>query len=128
MAEVIDISGRLVSRAQPKRGYAAFEVSDRPELHLFIVFGDRNSYLILRYADLESIESAPGQDCNRVVVLRFRGSVTREVRIEGRRLLDMVNYLQCHRVPWIEECQEAKFRTGDDQVRVDRVKVREITR
>jgi hypothetical protein len=127
MAQVIDMFGRVVAAMQPKPGYTAFEATGRPELHLFLVFRDRNSYLILRYADLESIESAPGEDCNRVALLRFRGSIGREVRIEGRRLLDLVNHLQCHRVAWIEETPLACQRPADATVSVNRILVRKTT-
>jgi hypothetical protein len=126
MAQVLDLFGRQVGPAQAKPGYRAFEVSDRPEADLFLVFSDQNRYLILRYADLESIGSSPGEDCNRVVMLRFHGSVKRDVRIEGRRLMELVDHLRWHKVPWIEETRKRWTPYGDDNVSVSRITVKEI--
>jgi hypothetical protein len=130
MGEVIDFSSRSVLALRPRDGYRAFEPSGRTEPCLFFVFRDKNSYLILRYAELESIASAPGEDANRVVLLRFHGSVTREVRIEGWRLMDLVRHLRWHRVAWVEEAPEGWDCQGDDgsTVVIHRISVREIRR
>ena len=89
----------------PKGEYRAFRPSPAykgPEPRLFLVFRNQD-YLILHYGDLESIGNPPGVEPNDVVLLRFRGSVPREVRIEGRRLLDAVRYLWREQLTWLKE-------------------------
>jgi hypothetical protein len=98
MADAIDLSDRSVAALQPEAEYRALEHYSTPEGCLSFVFRNRNTYLILRYAELKSIEPIPGEDANRVVLLRFCGSVTREVRIDGTRLLDLVRDLRSRRV------------------------------
>jgi hypothetical protein len=104
MSEVIGVYG-VEEAKQPKYEYRAFKrptANSGPEPRLFLVFRNQD-YLILDYFDLESIGNPPGVDPNDVVLLRFRGSVPREVRIEGRRLLDAVQYLWRERVAWLKE-------------------------
>ena len=126
MADVIDISGRAMTDHRPKGGYRAFETVDRPEKHLFLVFRDPNRYLILRYAELESIGSVPGVDSNRAVMLRFAGSVTRDVRIDGRRLLDLVRHLRWHQVAHVTEASWDRDNGDDTVASITRITVREV--
>lgn len=91
---------------QPRDRYRAFRLStERPEPFLFLVFRNQD-YLILPYADLESIGNPPGVEPNSVVVLIFRGSVIRKVRIEGRGLLFAVRYLWRQEVACLKETPE----------------------
>src|SRR5262249_59021860 len=92
MADVIDLFGRGTVAAEPEGAYRAFRTlaGGEPERGLFLVFRNNVDYLIVSYDDLESIGNPRGVDPNRVVLLRFRGTVAREVRIEGARLLDLV--------------------------------------
>jgi hypothetical protein len=113
---------------RPKRGYRAFESASQPEMHLFLVFRDPNQYLILRYAELESIGPVPGVDANRAVMLRFGGSVTRDVRIEGRRLLELVSLLRWHQVACVEESPKGWDNGDDAVVSISRITVREVKR
>src|SRR4051812_35702430 len=103
MADVIDFSNRNVVAFKARDGYQAYEPSGERQVHLFLVFRDPDRYLILRYADLESIAPVPGVASNRAVMLRFRGSVTRDVRLDGRRLLELVRHLRWHTVRYLEE-------------------------
>jgi hypothetical protein len=93
--------------ASPADDYQACSPSTakEPEPRLFLVFRNRD-YLILRFADLESIGNPPGVEPNDLVLLRFHGSVIRDVRIEGRRLLDVVRHLWQQRIAWIKEKPE----------------------
>jgi hypothetical protein len=128
MANVIDFSGRNAAALKPGNSYRAFEATDGPQMHLFLVFRDPNRYLILRYSELESIAPVPGVDSNRAVMLRFSGSVVRDVRIDGRRLLDLVRHLRWHHVAYVEETPW-KWGLRDDSVAsVTRIAVKEVRR
>ena len=129
MANVIDFFGRTVAAKQPGKGYRAFELSDTPEeVHLFLVYRDPNRYLILRYAELESIAPVPGVESNRAVMLRFGGSTMRDVLIEGRRLLDLVRHLRWHQVAYIEETPWTSDNRDDRVVSIARITVKEVRR
>jgi hypothetical protein len=128
MADVIDFSGRNAAGLKTGKGYQAFAMSDTPGVHLFLVFRDPNRYLILRYSELESIAPVPGVDSNRAVMLRFGGSVVRDVRIDGRRLLDLVRHLRWHRVAYIEETPSKWDSRDDSVVSVRRITVKEVRR
>src|SRR5271166_1802099 len=106
MGEVIGVYG-VAAADPPQDEYRAFKPSTArwPEPRLFLVFRNQD-YLILSYDDLESIGNPPGVEANSVVLLRFRGSVPREVRIEGQRLLGAVHYLWRQQVAWLQETPE----------------------
>jgi hypothetical protein len=126
MGKVIEFLGRGAAGVKPGISYRAFEATDGPQMHLFLVFRDPNQYLILRYAELESISSVPGADSNRSVMVRFSGSVVRDVRIDGWRLLDLVRHLRWHHVSVVEE-SPWKWGHRDDSVAiVTRISVREV--
>lgn len=128
MADVIEFSGRSVAAVESGR-YRAFATTDTPGGNLFLVLRDPNRYLILRYAELESIAPVPGIASNRAVMLRFGGSVVRDVRIDGRRLLDLVRYLRWHQVAYIEETPWKWTDNRDDGVvSVTRITVKEVRR
>ena len=95
MGNVIDLSGRSVPPPQQRDGYRCFRTKEDggPVERLFLVFRDPTQYLILAYDDLESIGPARRRDPNAVAVLRFRGTVNREVRIEGWALMYVVDRL-----------------------------------
>ncbi len=128
MAEVIDFSSRAVLARQPASRYRAFAPSGQEAGRLFLISRDPNEYLILRYAELESIGPVRGVDANRAVLLRFGGSVAREVRIDGRRLLDLVSLLRWHRVEVVEEAPDGWDNDRDDVTSVSRITIREMTR
>ncbi|SRR5579883_548586 len=102
MAEVIELFDGSGAQGAPEHEYRPCQPSAVQEPRLFLVFRDRD-YLILHYADLEDIGNPPGVEPNDVVRLRFRGRFTREVRIEGRRLLDVVRPLWRQQVAWLKE-------------------------
>jgi hypothetical protein len=129
MADVIDLFGRGTAVAELKGGYRAFRLflDGEPEGGLFLVFRNNVDYLILSYADLESIGNPPGADPNEVVLLRFRGTAPREVRIEGLRLLDLVDQLWHQRAACIKEMPEGWSGPLDGSVPVvTRMSVREV--
>ena len=128
MADVIDFSGRNAAGLKRGKGYQAFELTSGPGMQLFLVFRDPNRYLILRYAELESIAPVPGIASNRAVMLRFGGSVVRDVRIDGRRLLDLVRHLRWHQVAYIEESPSKWDSRDDSVVSVTRITVKEVRR
>ena len=105
MAEIFDLFGGAEAEASPENGYRPCRPSTAQEPRLFLVFRNRD-YLILHYIDLEDIGNPPGVEPNDVVRLRFRGRFTREVRIEGCRLLDVVRPLWQQQVPWLKEAPE----------------------
>ena len=124
MADVIDFSNRNGAAVETGKGCRAFATTDTPGVHLFLVFRDPNRYLILRYSELESIAPVPGVDSNRAVMLRFGGSVVRDVRIDGRRLLDLVRHLRWHHVAYIEESPSKWDNRDDSVVSVTRITVK----
>jgi hypothetical protein len=126
MAEVIDFSSRAVMAKRQESGFRAFEDSGRAEERLFFVFRDQENYLILRYDDLESIGPGPGVEANRAVLLRFGGTVPREVRIEGTRLLDLVSLLRWQRVAFVEESPEGCAGGGDAVASINCISVRNM--
>ena len=128
MADVIEFSGRSAAAVETGKGYRAFATTDTPGRNLFLVFRDPNRYLILRYAELESIAPVPGIASNRAVMLRFGGSAVRDVRIDGRRLLDLVRYLRWHQVAYIEETPWKWDNRDDGVVSVTRITVKEVRR
>jgi hypothetical protein len=128
MADVIDFSRRNAAGLKTGKGYQAFALSDTPGVHLFLVFRDPNRYLILRYAELESIAPLPGVASNRAVMLRFGGSTMRDVRLDGRRLLDLVRHLRWHQVAYIEETPWTRDNRDDSVVSVTRITVKEVRR
>ena len=128
MADVIEFSGRSTAAVETGKGYRAFATTDMPGRNLFLVFRDPNRYLILRYTELESIAPVPGIASNRAVMLRFGGSVVRDVRIDGRRLLDLVRYLRWHQVAYIEETPWKWDNRDDGVVSVTHITVKEVRR
>lgn len=128
MANVIDFSNRNAATVETGKGYRPFVTTGGPGMQLFLVFRDPNRYLILRYAELESIAPVPGVASNRAVMLRFGGSVVRDVRIDGRRLLDLVRYLRWHQVAYIEESPSKWDSRDDSVVSVTRITVKEVRR
>ena len=110
-------------------GYRAFGPSTArgQEPRLFLCFRN-NDYLILSYDDLESISNPPGVEATGVVLLRFRGSVPREVRIEGQWLLTAVRHLWRQQVAWLKETPEGWDGPTDGQTVITRMAVRELTR
>ena len=106
MAEIFDLFGGAEADASPENEYRPCGLRWLEEPRLFLVFRNRD-YLILHYADLEDIGNPPGVEPNDVVRLRFRGRFTKEVRIEGRRLLDVVRPLWQQQVAWLKEVPEA---------------------
>ena len=129
MADVIDLFGGGAAACQKEKGYRAVRpfFDGEPEGGLFLVFRNDVDYLILSYADLESIGNPPGVDPNAVALLRFRGTVAREVRVEGERLLDLVDHLWHRRAACIKEMPEGWPGPLDGSVTVvTRMSVREI--
>jgi hypothetical protein len=104
MADVIDLFQRSVAKSEPLE-YHAFHLSEAREQQLFISFRNED-YLILYYADLDSICNVPGSDPNKVALLHFRGCIKREIRIEGERLLDIIRHLRWQRIDWVKEMPE----------------------
>jgi hypothetical protein len=128
MADVIDLFGGGTA-ARALGGYRAVRLfSDgEPEGGLFLVFRNNVDYLILSYADLESIGNPSGVDPNEVALLRFCGTAPREVRIEGVRLLDLVDHLWHRRAACIRETPEDWSGPLDGSVPVvTRMSVREL--
>ena len=85
MGEVIGVYGGEAAADLPQElntGRSKPSTARWPEPRLFLVFRNHD-YLILSYDDLESVGNPPGVEANSVVLLRFRGSVPREVRIRG---------------------------------------------
>jgi hypothetical protein len=102
MAEILDLFLGSSTQGAPENEYRPCRPSTVREPSLFLVFRNRD-YLILHYADLEDIGNPPGDEPNDAVRLRFRGKFTSEVRVEGRRLLDVVRYLWKQQIAWIKE-------------------------
>ena len=128
MADVIDFSGRNAAAKERGKGYRAFELTSGPGMQLFLVYRDPSRYLILRYAELESIAPVPGVESNRAVMLRFGGSTMRDIRLDGRRLLDLVRHLRWHQVAYIEETPWKSDNRDDSVVSVTRITVKEVRR
>ena len=128
MGRVIEFFGGGAAGVNPKKGYQPFEATDTAQERLFLVFRDTNRYLILRYSELESISSVPGVESNRAVMLRFSGSAVRDVRLDGRRLLDLVRHLRWHRVSVITETPWKADNRNDSVVSISRISVRELRR
>ncbi len=128
MGKVIELLGRGAAGVNPKKGYEPFKATETPQERLFLVFRDPNQYLILRYGELESISSVPGVESNRAVMLRFSGSAVRDVRIDGRRLLDLVRHLRWHHVSVITETPWKVDNRDDGVVSVSRISVKEVRR
>jgi hypothetical protein len=105
MAEIFDLFDGAGAQGTPETEYRPCRPSTAQQPSLFLVFRSRD-YLILHYADLEDIGNPPGVEPNDVVRLRFRGKFTKEVRIEGRRLLDVVRPLWQQQVAWLKETPE----------------------
>ena len=130
MADVIELFGvGAVARRTEDGGYRAFRLfgNGEPGRGLFLVFRNNVDYLILSYADLESIGNPPGVAPNDVVLLRFRGTVAREVRVEGVRLLHLVDQLWHGRAACIREAPEGWSGPLDGSVPViTRMNVREL--
>jgi hypothetical protein len=128
MANVIDFSGRSVPPPQQGDGYRCFRLTDdgKPEERLFLVFRDPSQYLILAYDDMESIGPARGRDPNDVAVLRFRGTVNREVRIEGWALMYVVDHLWRRRAVFLSETPAGWRRRGGNSPFITRISVREF--
>lgn len=128
MADVIDLFGRAMAAQRPRKEYRPCcpAADGMPAARLFLVFRN-NDYLVLNYDDLESIGNPPGVPPNDVAMLRFRGSVVREVRIEGKRLLDVVDYLWKRLTTKIEETPNGWIGRMDGSTAVvTRISVREI--
>ena len=127
MADVIDFSSRSVVALDNKDEFRSFGTERERQWHLFLVFRDPSDYLILRYADLESIAPVTGVSPDRAVMLRFGGSVIRDVRIDGERVLELVRHLRWHQVTFIEETP-LKWLRGQPRTTVTKITVREVRR
>jgi hypothetical protein len=127
MGEVVDLFGQTLTAERPAGGYQAFSPSSspEPEPRLFLIFRTED-YLILSYRDLESIGNPQGVDPNHEVLMRFGGSMPRDVRIEGRRLIDLVDYLWRQRIAWIKETPTSGFPFDGCTPIVSRIAVRRV--
>jgi hypothetical protein len=123
---MLGIYGENVERPEPL-DYYRMVVSARGEVERMLFLVCRNhDYLILSYEDMESIGNPPGIEPNSVVLLRFRGSVPREVRIEGYRLLDAVRLLWRRELKALQEAPEGWNVTTDGTTTVvTRIAIRE---
>ncbi len=128
MGKVIDLSGKSVLPPQQRDGYCCFRLKDdgAPVERLFLVFRDPSQYLILAYDDMESIGPAPGRDPNSVAVLRFRGTVNREVRIDGGALMYVVDHLWRRQATCLSETPPGWRYRGDNSPFITRISVREL--
>ena len=85
--------------------YAAFgRAGNKPLTTLYFMLKD-GSWDGFAYANLERIRLTPASEAGggNELVLRFAGSSATEVRLKGRNLAKLYNYLGQHRTPWVRE-------------------------
>jgi hypothetical protein len=116
--EVDDLPG------QDEEYVACSRPDNKPQLMLSLVKADASvttlSYGDLRWIDLKPADK-PGNGPG--LVLRFVGVA--EVRIEGRRLRAVVDYLRRHRIGWLRELASGRdFRDANAMV-ITSMEVRE---
>jgi hypothetical protein len=128
-------AGKPESQTQPEdendelpgleEGYAACSrLDNKPQLMLCLLKAD-DSVRSYSYSDLRAIDLQPGNKPGNGpgLILRFVGVA--EVRIEGRRLRTLVDYLRRHRIGWLRELPAGRdFRDGNAMV-ITRMEVKE---
>jgi hypothetical protein len=94
----------------PGTPYTAYaRASNKPLPSLVLLMPDA-SVRGFSYANLDTLDLLPASDPGQgpVIVARFSGVTAAEVRISGRRLDALYNYLGHHRTAWIRVRPEAR--------------------
>ncbi len=117
----LDAGDKLLALPQPGSAYDAAYARPHnralPTLRLLI--SDRVKGL--PYANLDSIDLEPGDKPGEgpVIVIWFTGIVVRQVRISGRHLEALYDYLSYHRIAWVRMLPKGRdFRDKDGEATV----------
>jgi hypothetical protein len=102
---------------------------NKPELTLHFVMKDY-AYEGFSYADCERVRlvrsEKPGG--GPVLIVRFNCSVITEVRIEGRHLHGLYNWIGLHRVPWVWEHPSPAEFADEKAMLISRITISHVER
>ncbi len=103
--------------------------SNKPEGMICFLMRGRPDFMIFSYANLDTIMPAiTGPEGDPAIVLRFSGTVIRDVRLEGRHLMPVVAYLQQHRLVWLRELPTEHDYYDQKDPAITRIVVTEVGR
>jgi hypothetical protein len=117
----------LIALPQPGDPYKAHSRTDnKPLLMLRFVLTD-STVEVFSYADLRRIRLVPGGKPGEgpVLVMLF---VEADVRVEGRRLDAMLDYLAYHRIAWVRELPPGKMLADKTAAVITRIVITELER
>jgi hypothetical protein len=104
---------------EPGEEYAAWSRPGNKPWPMVCFLSKGVAFTCLAYANLESIRLLPGDGPGQgpVLMLLFAGIDPQLVRIEGKRLAKLADYLRRHVVAWVRELPTGGgFRQGDAAV------------
>jgi hypothetical protein len=103
--------------------------SNKPESMVCFLMRSSPAFMVFSYANLDTIMPViDGPGGVPTVVIRFTGTVVRDVRLEGRNLMPVVAYLQQHRVHWVRELPTEQDFHDRKAPAVTRITVTEVSR
>jgi hypothetical protein len=103
-------------------------VSNRELPMIAFLMRQKPAFMAFSYGHLETIVLEPGSSPGSAlqIIIRFSGTVTREVRIEGRNLLALVRYLQQHRIHWARQAPTDALVRDKKATVITRITVAEV--
>ena len=102
---------------------------NKPDLTIHFVTKDY-TYEGFSYGDFERVRLVPSEKPNGgpVLVIRFSGSTITDVKIEGRHLHGLYNWIGLHRLPWIAEHPSPADFADQNAMLVSRISFNEVER
>lgn len=118
----------LIPLPQPGDGYKAHARPDNKALLTLRFLLKDSAVEGFSYSDLRRIRLLPSDKPGGgpVLVLRFVEAVIVEVRIEGRHLEAMHNYLGYHRIAWVRELPPGKMLGDGMAAAVTGISIRQV--
>lgn len=113
----------------PRDAYLAHSrPANKPIASIHFIMAD-NSSRGFSYSNLDTIDLLPSRDAGKgpALVLRFAGVIPQEVRLSGRNLHAIRDYLGYHRLAWIRQISKERDFLGDGEEVVTNVEIAVIT-
>jgi hypothetical protein len=95
---------------------------------LTLIYRDDLTFLTLPYSLLESVEPPPDGWANNALVLRFGGSVVRDVLLEGSNFVLLLPHLLEETISWVKELPAGMVIRNRAVTVIDRISVQKVER